>query len=365
MSALEFYKHLHQIPELSEKEFETSKYIFNKLKAFGYSPKIVGDTGVYADLISDKDLPWLLFRADIDALPITEDSDLSYSSQNSGVMHACGHDSHSAMLLEVARQLYDKKFAHNIRFVFQPAEETTTGASKILNDVIPNNLICCFAMHVWPQIPFGQAVTKRGALMASSDFLKLKFYGKSSHCSQQEKGNNALLSAVDMVTALPDINKLATNNEAMIFCGSIHSGSLHNIVPDYSEIYGTIRTYSPEHREKIKTLIKKSAEDIAEKYGTKPDICYDGGCPPVYNSEKIIDILTSCDFGVSDTATPTLAGEDFSFFGEYAPSCMIWLGIGDTPPLHNKKFFVPQEVLPIGINLWLKIANFNWEDKLS
>lgn len=364
MSAFEYYKVLHQMPELSEKEYETSKYIFNMLSEFGYNPVFLSETGVYADLTVDNNLPWLLFRADIDALPIKEGCDLPYASKHDGAMHACGHDAHTAMLLEAAKVLKSIKLTHNIRFVFQPAEETTTGAAKIINDIIPNNLIACFAMHVWPGVPFGQAITKHGALMASSDFLKLKFYGKSSHCSQQEKGNNALLSAVDMVSCFPTINKIATNDEAMLFCGSIHSGNLHNIVPDYSEIYGTIRTYSIKHREGIKNEINKTAHTIAQKYGTKPDVAYDGGCPPVLNDKKIVDLLVN-DFGVLDNATATLAGEDFSLFGEFAPSCMMWLGIGDVPPLHNPKFYVPQDILPKGVELWLKLANYNWEDKLS
>ena len=365
MNALAYYKALHQIPEPSEKEFETSKYIFDALESIGYNPTVVGDTGVFADLISDENLPWILLRADIDALPINENSGLPYSSKHAGVMHACGHDSHSAMLLETAKNLFSKKLPHNVRFLFQPAEETTTGALKIIDKVIPKNLIACFAMHVWPQVPFGLAVTKSGALMASSDFAKIKFYGKSSHCSQQEKGNNALLSAVDMVSAFPNVNQIATNDEAMLFCGSIHSGAAHNIVPDFAEIYATIRTYSSEHRNNTKKQLQIVADEIASKYSTRAQIDYEGGCPPVCNDEKIVKILTNNIFNVSDTASPTLAGEDFACFSEYAPSCMIWLGIGDTPPLHNEKFFVPNEVLPIGVELWNKIANFNWEEELS
>ena len=151
MFAAETYKSLHQIPEISEKEFETSKYIYNALTDIGYSPTIVGDTGVYADLLCGNDLPWLLLRADIDALPIAENSGVDYSSKNDGVMHACGHDAHAAMLLTTAKQLFGKTLTHNIRFVWQPAEEPTTGAAKIINDIIPNNLLACFAMHVWPR----------------------------------------------------------------------------------------------------------------------------------------------------------------------------------------------------------------------
>ncbi len=358
----EVYKELHKIPELSEKEYETSKYIFNTLKDFGYSPVYVGNTGVCADLVCDEDLPWIILRADIDALPICESSGVSYASQNDGVMHACGHDAHSAMLLETAKQLLGKKLPNNIRFVFQPAEEPTTGAIKIINDVIPQNLIACFAMHVWPQVPFGTAVTKSGALMASSDFAKIRFYGKAAHCSQQEKGNNALLSAVDMVSAFKGIKDSIADDNALLFCGSIHSGIVHNIVPDFSEIFATIRTYSETQRNNIKEQLLKTANTIANNYGTKATLDFEGGCPPVYNDENIVNILADA-FGIKDNADTTLAGEDFSYFGQHAPSCMIWLGIGDTPPLHNEKFFVPLDVLPIGVDLWTKIAAYNWEDE--
>jgi hippurate hydrolase len=219
-------------------------------------------------------------------------------------------------------------------------------------------------MHVWPQIPFGTAMTKSGALMASSDFAKIRFYGKSAHCSQQEKGNNALLSAVDMVSAFKEIKDAIGDDNTLLFCGSIHSGVVHNIVPDFSEIFATIRTYSQTQRTNIKEQLLKTANTIANHYGTTAKLEFEGGCPPVLNDESIVKILSD-KFGVENNATSTLAGEDFSYFGNYAPSCMIWLGIGDTPPLHNEKFFVPLDALKIGADLWLKIANFNWEDKLS
>ncbi len=364
-SALTHYKNLHQIPEISGKEYGTSQYIYNTLKKIGYSPIVIEGTSVYADLVVDNDLPWILLRADIDALPIYENSGLPFSSQNVGIMHACGHDSHTSMLLQTAYLLRDKKLPHNIRFLFQSAEETTKGAAAVIaNGVVPQNLIACFAIHVWPQIPFGQAVTRCGALMASSDVFRIKFTGKSAHCSQQKLGNNALLSAVDMAAALPQIRQTAADDDTLLFCGSIHSGDSHNIVPDKSELYGTIRTYSKEYQSNIKSLLNKTASDIANCYGTNAEVVFDGGCPPVYNSEKIVNVLVDT-FGVKDNAQPTLAAEDFALFGEFAPSVMLWLGIGDTPPLHNEKFFVPNEVLPIGVDLWIQIAKHNWKDELS
>ncbi len=364
MSAFEYYKNLHQMPELSEKEFKTSQYIFKVLSELGYSPVFLGDTGVLADLITNSSMPWLLFRADIDALPIKENCNIPYASKHDGIMHACGHDAHTAMLLDAAKVLKNKKLTHNIRFVFQPAEETTTGAAKIIDKIIPKNLTACFAMHVWPQIPFGTVVTRRGALMASSDVFRIKFTGKSAHCSQQEKGNNALLSAVDMAHSLSTIKQSVADENTLLFCGSIHSGDSHNIVPDKAELYGTIRTYSKEHQNNIKSLLNKTANDIASRYGTTATLAFEGGCPPVYNSEKIVDILVN-DFKVQDNALTTLAAEDFAYYGDYAPAVMLWLGLGDTPPLHNEKFFVPKDVLPQGVDFWQKIATFNWEEALN
>ncbi len=366
MSAFEYYKNLHQMPELSGKEVKTSQYIRDILAGIGYSPVIPSDTSVYADLICDDTLPWIMLRADIDALPIKEDCDIPYASKNDGVMHACGHDAHTSMLLELAQTLFNKRLPHNIRFLFQSAEETTTGAMAAIEaGVVPKNLIACFAMHVWPQIPFGKAVTKCGWLMASSDVFRIKFSGKSAHCSQQEKGKNALLCAVDMASSLPGIKQQFGNDNTLLFCGSIHSGDSHNIVPDKSELYGTIRTYSPKHQEKIKKSIKKTASDIANQYGATACVTFEGGCPPVYNDQCLVAALISNDFGVTDTAEPTLAAEDFAHFCRFAPSCMLWLGLGDTPPLHNEKFYVPQEILPIGVDLWKKIAAFNWSDVLK
>ncbi len=363
--ALKHYKKLHKYPELSGKEFKTSQYIFDTLKEIGYAPYQIGGASIYTDLISNSASPWILLRADIDALPISENSGLAYSSKNVGVMHACGHDAHTSILLELAHTLYDRHLPHNIRFLFQSAEETTSGAlAAIVDGIIPKNLIACFAMHVWPQIPLGSAVTKRGALMASSDVFRVKFFGKSVHCAQQDNGNDALLSAVDFASALPKIKSIAADDNSLLFCGSIHSGDSHNIVPNKSELYGTIRTYSKEHRDNIKNLLYKTADEIAKRYGTTAELTFDGGCPPVYNDEHIVSTLINGNFNVCDDATPTLAAEDFACYGEFAPSVMLWLGIGDTPPLHNEKFFVPPEVLPIGVNLFEKIAIYNWKEEL-
>lgn len=365
MDAFEHYKNLHKIPEISGCEFLTSKYIKNTLSDIGYTPCSVGETGVFADLFFDNNLPWLLFRADIDALAIKENTKLPYSSQNEGVMHACGHDAHTAMLLQAAAILKNAKLPHNIRFLFQPAEETTLGAAKVIADnVIPQNLIACFALHVWPNQKFGTFVTKSGALMASSDVFRIKYYGKSSHCSQEEKGNNALLSAVDTVSLFPQLKTKYADEETLLFCGSIHSGNAHNIIPDKAQIYGTLRTYSERYQNTVKTELKNAAEAISKRYGTTAEVTFEGGSPPVYNDNKIVNILKE-HFNVSDNAQKTMAAEDFAYFGKFAPSAMLWLGIGNVPALHSQDFFIPQEILPIGTDFWTKLALFDWNELLK
>ena len=148
-------------------EKKTSAYIFNELKNYGFDPVRVGETGIYADLCADPSLPWLLFRADIDALPVTEQTGLPFASEIEGMMHACGHDTHVAMLLTAACLLRDSKLPQNIRFLFQPAEEVTSGAKVMIEaGVIPANTVAAFGFHVWPKVPKGKIVAKAGSLMA-------------------------------------------------------------------------------------------------------------------------------------------------------------------------------------------------------
>ena len=168
------YRNLHKIPERAFQEYRTAAYLEQALKNVGYAPVRVGETGLYADLCIDPNLPWLLFRADIDALPVTEETGLSFASETEGMMHACGHDAHAAMLFTAATQLQGSKLPPNIRYLFQPAEEITSGAKALIEaDIIPPNTVAAFGFHVWPQVPKGKIVAKAGPLMASSTRIQI------------------------------------------------------------------------------------------------------------------------------------------------------------------------------------------------
>lgn len=355
------YRELHRFPEISGSEKKTAQYISNELLKMGYNPQRIGSAGIIADLVMDPQLPWLLFRADMDALAIQENSCASVQSEIPGAMHACGHDSHCAMLLEAARLLRDKHLPHNVRFLFQPAEETTKGAAEMIEcGVIPHNLCACFAVHVWPGIAKGTVATRPGTMMASSDVFQINVFGKSAHCAQSYLGADALQSAVKIVSTFPNINSTAEDSNTILFCGSIHSGSSHNIVADIASISGTIRSFSVSDRKNIKSLLTNSVSCASHTTGIHAELRWNGGCPAVQNNRVIIDLMKQIEPSLLDNVAPTMAAEDFACYQEYAPGVMLWLGLGDVPPLHNEAFYVPEDVLQLGVELWFKIATFDW-----
>ncbi len=361
MDVLSSYRQLHTIPEVSGEEVLTSQYIERALQQAGYTPRRIGRTGVYADLVTDEALPWILLRADMDALPIQERSNAACPSAHDGVMHACGHDAHCAMLLTAATRLCGRSLPQNVRFLFQPAEETTKGAAEMIaGGVMPSPTVACFAMHVWPGVPFGTVATKAGALMASSDVFRIEIGGKSVHCAQRRLGADALRTAVSIAAALPAIEQTA-GDDTILFCGSIHSGSSHNVVPDEASLYGTLRTYSPLSRRDIKAQIERTAADTAAAYSTTATVRWDGGCPAVHNSATLIRRLQALEPTLSDDAAPTMAAEDFACYLEHTDGVMLWLGIGDTPALHTESFCVPEDILPRGVALWETIAAADWK----
>lgn len=359
---LTYYHDLHKIPEISGQEYETAQYIFYSLEEMGYTPQHIGETGIFADLVTDPAGPWILLRADTDALAIQESSCAAVISEHPGVMHACGHDGHSAMLLTAARELYGKRLPQNVRFLFQPAEETTKGAAEMIEcGVIPRNLRACFAMHLWPGVPKGVAVTTSSKMMASSDVFRIQIQGRQAHCAQQKLGADALRTAVEIGAGLPAIQEEAEEAQTILFCGSIHSGSSHNVVPDSASMMGTIRSFSARDREHMKTQLETLCQKTASCYGTKVLVEWDGGCPALRNDPVLIGALRDLDPAVQVGLTPTMAAEDFACYQEYAPGVMLWVGIGDTPPLHNGAFYIPEDILSEGVALWQKIAQHDWD----
>lgn len=358
---IEYFEALHKIPELSLHEHKTSAYIFSTLEEIGYEPKRLGKTGIYADLICDENLPWILLRADMDGLAITEETNLPYSSTHEGCMHACGHDGHTAMLLAAAEKLHNKKLPQNIRFVFQHAEENVHGAiALIAQGILDISPIAAFAMHLWPKISFGTLSTRSGALMASGDVYRIYCHGKSVHCAQRHTGKDALQAALQIANALPEIEALGKDDGTLLFCGNLQGGTTHNIVPNEASLWGTLRTYSSERRIQLKKILEDTVEKIGNDLRIETDLQWEGSCPVIENNDALLEKLQQLFPALDTKAEPTLAAEDFAYYQEHCPGVMLWLGIGDTSPLHSKSFVVPQEVLPIGVESWIKIACHSW-----
>ena len=327
----------------------------------GYLPVRIGRTGVYADLVADPALPWVILRSDMDALPVTEETEVSYASQNPGVMHACGHDAHMTMLLAAAAQLIGQTLPRNIRFLFQPAEESTHGANRVLGEgVMPPNTVAIFGMHVWPGIPKGKLVAKTGPLMASCTTIEIQCRGRCAHCGQREQGADALLSAVQIVSRFREAEAQANGDGSVLFCGSLQAGTSHNIVAAEATIHGTLRTFFDESRQKILKKLEQIAQESAQCYGTAVEVQYTSYAPAVTNDGALTAQVRHLLPDALENADPVLIAEDFSQYQRLCPGVFLWLGVGDTAPLHNGKFLVPREVLPVGRDAWLKLAQFPW-----
>lgn len=356
-----YYRDLHRHPELSGQEQETAQYIFDTLTAWGYAPVRMGKTGVTADLVSDPEAPWLLLRADMDALPVTEATGLPFASEHPGVMHACGHDAHVSMLLAAAGRLLGQRLPQNIRFVFQPAEEVVLGAKELLSlGAMPENCKAAFAMHVWPNIPLGELATRPGPLMASGDVLRVTFPGRSVHCAKRETGADALQAALRLAQAFPKLEALAGGDGTMLFCGSLHGGTTHNVVAGEAWVYGTLRSYSEDSRQKILQALEEESAAAAKQYGTAYTILRESSCPVLVNDGALVEETAGLFPHMDCDAPRTLAAEDFACYQALVPGAMLWLGLGDSVALHTEKLFVPDAVLRAGEEAWLAIARHPW-----
>ena len=357
----EYYRYFHAHPELSGKEERTACYLEETLAQMGYQPVRVGQYGVYADLCTEETLPWVLFRSDMDALPVMEETNVEYTSQNPGVMHACGHDSHMAMLLSAAETLKDKKLPRNIRFLFQPAEEIVAGAEEVIGaGAIPTNCAAVFGMHVWPGIPKGKVLAKAGPLMASATNIQIRCQGLGAHCGNRERGKDAMMTMAEILVRAKEAEALADGDGSILFFGKLRAGTGHNIVAAEAAMDGTLRTYYPKTREKILAKLETIAAETAEAYGTAVEIKYSAYAPAVINPESLTKQVQKLLPNVVTDMEPTRIAEDFSRYQQVCPGVLLWLGVGDAPSLHNGKYLTPQEVLPVGVDAWLRLAEYAW-----
>lgn len=369
---IEMRRHLHRMPELSLQEKETAAFIREQLKALGYEPVAIADTGTYTDFIVDPEKPWLLFRADIDALPVTEETGLPFASEHPGKMHACGHDGHTSMLLGAARafKLGELKSAYNLRFAFQPAEEMYGGAARMIAaGVLPEHLAGAFGFHLWPQVPYGKFGWRKGTLMASNDRFTITITGKGAHAAMQNVGKNALQAGAMLALELPRLSSriLSPSRAALIFVGTMNAGSGYNIVADRCTMEGTCRALTPEDRDAIEAGIKEQASGIAALYGVQIEVEYVRQYPPLLTHESAADEIRKIfpENLLWEAPEPFMTAEDFAYFTEKVNGGMLLLGTGreDYPnPLHSSRFTFDENLMALGVKAYGILANGQWGD---
>ena len=369
---IEMRRHLHRMPELSLQEKETAAFIREQLKALGYELVAIADTGTYTDFIVDPEKPWLLFRADIDALPVTEETGLPFASEHPGKMHACGHDGHTSMLLGAARafKLGELKSAYNLRFAFQPAEEMYGGAARMIAaGVLPEHLAGAFGFHLWPQVPYGKFGWRKGTLMASNDRFTITITGKGAHAAMQNVGKNALQAGAMLALELPRLSSriLSPSRAALIFVGTMNAGSGYNIVADRCTMEGTCRALTPEDRDAIEAGIKELASGIAALYGVQIEVEYVRQYPPLLTHESAADEIRKIfpENLLWEAPEPFMTAEDFAYFTEKVNGGMLLLGTGreDYPnPLHSSRFTFDENLMALGVKAYGILANGQWGD---
>jgi amidohydrolase len=360
-------RELHKIPELDFELPKTVAYVTSLLDEMGLTYKTgVGKSGIVVDIEGkNKDIT-IALRADMDALPILECGNKEYSSTISGHMHACGHDVHTAILLGVAKTISENKdsLPCNVRLLFQPAEETTGGALPMIEDGCLEGVDAIFGLHVDPTIECGVIGIKYGAYCASSTDVIIEVEGKSCHGAYPSQGIDAIVATCGIVTNLQSVisRNIDSRDSAVLSFGKIIGGEKENIVAQNVRVSGTLRTLSPEIKNKVKERVKEMVEFTAKGYGATGKVTYRDSYTALINHDEYIDIVKEngkellSDSGIYVKTLANMGVEDFAYFVEKVPGAFFNLGVGNkkkgiTAPLHNDKFDIDEDSLKIGVAL--------------
>ncbi|MEI4711172.1 M20 peptidase aminoacylase family protein [Bacillus cereus] len=357
-------RNLHEHPELSYEEFETTKAIKNWLEEENIT--IINsnlETGVIAEVSGNRNGPLIAIRADIDALPIQEETNLPYASKIHGKMHACGHDFHTAAIIGAAYLLKEKEssLSGTVRFIFQPAEESSNGACKVIEAGHLHGVQAIFGMHNKPDLPVGTIGIKDGPLMAGVDRFEIEIHGVGTHAAVPDAGVDPIVASSQIVMALQTIvsRNISSSHNAVVSVTNIHSGNTWNVIPEKATLEGTVRTFQTETREKIPALMKRIIQGVSDALGVKTEFRFYAGPPAVHNDTSLTNLSTQ----VAETMnlniispTPSMAGEDFSFYQQEIPGSFVFMGTSGTHEWHHPSFTVDERALPISAAYFALLA---------
>jgi amidohydrolase len=364
---IETRRYLHQNPELSFHEEKTAALVAERLRQLGLTVQTgVGGHGVVATLQGARPGRTLAIRADMDALPIQEQSSLPYCSRSAGVMHACGHDGHTTILLGTAKALTTlrEEIAGSVRFIFQPAEEVVGGAHRMCEAGVMEGVDAVIALHGWPQIGVGQIGVRSGAMMASADTFDIRIQGQGAHAAYPHLSVDPIVVGAQVVTALQTLVSRETdpNDPVVVTVGQFHAGTAYNIIPATAHLAGTVRTLSNETRRSMPARIRRVVEGVCAAARASCEFVYQEGTPAVINDPGINDLIaevgreTLGEENVLTIAHPSMGAEDFAVYLNYAPGAMFRLGLGETSPIHTPTFDFEDRALAIGVELFCRVA---------
>lgn len=372
---LQHFHWLHAHPELSGQEKETAAYVAKQLRAMGLEPtENVGGYGVVAVIEGCCDGRCVGLRADMDALPMTERTGLPYASQNEGVMHSCGHDAHTAMLLGAARVLTEMRdaFRGRVKLVFQPSEENSmdSGAKRMIADGVMENphVDAMIGQHVSTQRDVGSISTKPGTFSSASDRFFITLEGKAAHAAQPDAGVDTIAVGAQIVTALQTIvsRNVSPKQNAVVTIGKFNGGDRYNVVAGQTVMEGTCRTQNPDVRDLIEKRMGEIVHGIAEGMGATCKFQYIRGYSPVVNAPDMVELLreTATELYGEDSVvifdTPGMGGEDFSFFCEQVPCVFYYVGChkkgAEYISAHNERMVVDPACFPMGMRVMVTTA---------
>ena len=360
----------HQHPELGFEEVRTSGVVTGYLEGLGLKPRCgIAKTGVTADIVGALPGPTILLRADMDALPITEETGLAFASQNPGKMHACGHDGHTAILLVTAKLLTQRRqnLRGTVRVLFQPAEEGPGGAAPMIAEGVLDGVQVALGLHLWLHLNTGQVNFCPGPMLAATDEFDLKVIGLGTHAASPQDGVDPITTAAHIVTAAQTMMTRAVEPKqpTVLSITRFHAGTAYNVISPHAELGGTLRTYNEDVRKDTKEKFERLARSTAEAHGGSIEMVWREGYPVLVNDPAITGLVENVCHEMLQVAplehrpdARSMGGEDMAFYLQQVPGCFFFLGaynenIDACFSHHHPKFTIDEEALPIGVELFL------------
>jgi len=365
-------RQLHQRPELGFRETLTAAFVAEKLQTWGIQHHTeVAKTGIVAIIPGNRPGPVLAIRADMDALPIQEQNEVPYRSQHDGIMHACGHDGHTAIALGTARYLsqHQDDFAGTVKLIFQPAEEGPGGAKPMIEAGVLDNptVDAIIGLHIWNALPVATLGVRGGALMAASECFHCTIQGKGGHGAMPDRSIDSVVISAQIVTALQTIiaRHVDPLESAVITIGELHAGTALNVIADSARMSGTVRYFNPKYEGFFAKRIEQIVAGICQSQGASYDLDYYQLYPPVLNDVAIADLVRSIAETVVETPVgvvpqcQTMASEDMSLFLKAVPGCYFFLGSANPTldlayPHHHPRFNFDESVLSMGVEVFVR-----------